>query len=84
MNLTRTITAPLQSDMADRLDEWVSKHGKTRSWVVRVAVSQFLERELRREERIIAALASADSGAIFSQEEIEKWVPCKSVEERNF
>ncbi|WP_447876443.1 CopG family ribbon-helix-helix protein [Serratia fonticola] len=73
MNLTRTITAPLPFEMAEKLDEWVSRHGKTRSWVVRVAVSQFLERELYREERIVAALASADSGVLMTQEEIEKW-----------
>lgn len=83
MNSTRTITAPLASEMAEKLDEWVSKHGKTRSWVVRIAVYQFLERELRREERILAALASSDSGVFLTQEEIEKWDICMPIAGRN-
>lgn len=70
MTLTRTITAPLQTEVAERLDEWAERHGKTRSWAIRMAVYQFLEREEYREKKIADALHSVDNNQIHLQDEL--------------
>ncbi|HHA2288210.1 TPA: CopG family ribbon-helix-helix protein [Enterobacter asburiae] len=72
---TRTITAPLPEDMANELDKWVFKNKKTRSWVVRVAISQFLEREQKKEKRIEHSLSESDSHAVslLSHREMVEW-----------
>ncbi|MGK3213189.1 CopG family ribbon-helix-helix protein [Enterobacter kobei] len=74
MVLTKTITAPLQAEMADRLDAWAEKHGKNRSWVIRTAVSQFLDREAYREKKILEALAAAENDDLLTQNELDRWI----------
>lgn len=79
MTLTRTITAPLQTEMADRLDAWVEKHGKNRSCVIRVAVSQFLEREAHKEKKIQESLLAVENNDLLTYDDLYKWIQSPSL-----
>jgi predicted transcriptional regulator len=69
----RTITAPLPVDMAKKVDAWAEKNGRTRSWLVREAVGQFLAREAQRDVLIKEALVAVDLGQIISHEDMVAW-----------
>lgn len=66
----RTITAPLPIEMAENVDRWAEKHGRTRSWLVREAVGQFLARENERDRLIREALDAVDAGQLISHEDM--------------
>jgi predicted transcriptional regulator len=68
----RVVTAKLPEDLVSQMDAVADRIDRTKSWIVRQAVSEWLAEEQRRYELTLEALQSVDEGRAFSQEEIEK------------
>jgi len=68
----RVVTAKLPDDLVLQMDEVAGRIDRSKSWIVRQAVSEWLAEEQRRYELTLEALKSVDEGRTFSQEEIEK------------
>lgn len=66
---TRVVTANLPEELADRLDEAASRIDRTRSWIVRQAVAEWLVEEERRYELTLEALEDVDEGRTMSHED---------------
>ncbi|ELL2067337.1 ribbon-helix-helix protein, CopG family [Salmonella enterica] len=78
---TRTITAPLPIDMAEKIDMWTEKNGRTRSWLVREAVGQFLAREAQRDVLLQEALHAVDKGQLIPHEDMVAWAATLGTDE---
>jgi predicted transcriptional regulator len=70
----RVVTAKLEDDTFARLDEIAGRIDRSKSWIVREAVEEWLAEEQRRYELTLEALADVDAGRLIDQEEIEKRV----------
>lgn len=68
----RVVTAKLPDELVSRMDEIASRIDRSKSWIVREAVAEWLAEEQRRYELTLDALKSVDEGRTFTQEEIEK------------
>lgn len=68
----RVVTAKLPDELVSRMDEIASRIDRSKSWIVREAVAEWLAEEQRRYELTLEALKSVDEGRTFTQEEIEK------------
>ena len=68
----RVVTAKLPDEIVSRMDEIALRIDRSKSWIVREAVAEWLAEEQRRYELTLAALKSVDEGRTHSQEEIEK------------
>jgi len=68
----RVVTAKLPDDIVSRMDEVADRIDRSKSWIVRQAVTEWLAEEQRRYELTLEALKSVDEGRSFTQEEIEK------------
>jgi predicted transcriptional regulator len=68
----RVVTTKLPDDLVTRLDEVASRIDRSKSWIVREAVNEWLAEEQRRYELTLEALSEVDEALTFSQEEIEK------------
>jgi len=68
----RVITAKVPQELASELDEIADRIDRSKSWIVREAVSQWLAEEQRRYELTLEALKEVDAGLTYSQEEVEK------------
>ena len=68
----RVVTAKLPDDLVSRMDEVAERIDRSKSWIVRQAVSEWLAEEQRRYELTLEALKSVDEGRTFSQEEIDR------------
>ena len=68
----RVITAKLPDDLVSRLDEIAARMDRSKSWIVREAVTEWLAEEQRRYELTLEALKSVDDGRTFTQEEVDK------------
>ena len=68
----RVVTAKLPDDLVSRMDEVASRIDRSKSWIVREAVAEWLAEEQRRYELTLEAMKSVDEGRTFTQEEIEK------------
>lgn len=67
----RVVTAKLPDDIISKLDEVSERIDRSKSWIVREAVAEWLAEEQRRYELTLEAMKSMDEGKSFSQEEIE-------------
>lgn len=68
----RVVTAKLPDQLVSRMDEIADRIDRSKSWIVRQAVTEWLAEEQRRYELTLEALKSVDEGRSFTQEEIEK------------
>lgn len=68
----RVVTAKLPDGLVSRMDEVAGRIDRSKSWIVRQAVTEWLAEEQRRYELTLEALQSVDEGRTYSQEEVEK------------
>lgn len=78
----RVVTAKLPEDLALRMDEFAYRIDRSKSWIVREAVAQWLADEQRRYELTLEALTNVGEGRLISQEDIDLLVEQRKLERR--
>ena len=68
----RVVTAKLPDELVARIDEVADRIDRSKSWIVRQALTEWLAEEQRRHELTLEALKSVDEGRTYTQEEVEK------------
>jgi len=68
----RVVTAKLPDDLVSKMDEVADRIDRSKSWIVREAVADWLAEEQRRYEMTVEAIASMDNGQSLAQDEVEK------------
>lgn len=66
----RVVTANLPDDLVSRMDEVADRIDRSKSWIVRVAVAEWLAEEQRRYELTLEALKDVDEGRTISHEDV--------------
>ena len=73
----RVVTAKLPDDLVSRMDEVADRMERSKSWIVREAVTQWLAEEQRRYELTLESSKDLEEGRKISQDEHEEWVEQK-------
>jgi predicted transcriptional regulator len=68
----RVVTAKLPEDLVTRMDEIAGRIDRSKSWIVRQAVTEWLAEEQRRYDLTLEAMKSIDEGRGLTQDEVEK------------
>jgi predicted transcriptional regulator len=68
----RVVTAKLPDDLVSEMDEVAGRMDRTKSWIVRQAVAEWLAEERRRYELTVEAMRSVEEGKSLCQEEVER------------
>jgi len=79
----RVVTAKLPDDLVDRMDEVAERIERSKSWIVREALSQWLAEEQRRYDLTVEALKDVDEGRMLSHENLREWGEQKKRNERS-
>lgn len=66
----RVVTANLPGDLVTRMDEVADRIDRSKSWIVRQAVAEWLAEEQRRHDLTLEALKSVDEGRTIPHEEV--------------
>ncbi|WP_028969855.1 CopG family ribbon-helix-helix protein [Sphingomonas sp. URHD0057] len=66
----RVVTANLPAKLVSRLDEIALRIDRSKSWIVRQALTEWLAEEQRRYELTLEALKSVDQGSTIPHEEV--------------
>jgi len=78
----RVVTAKLTDGLVLRMDEVAGRIDRSKSWIVREAVSQWLAEEQRRYELTMEALKDVDEGGMTSHDDLKKSAERKMRDER--
>lgn len=78
----RVVTAKLPDDLVSQMDEVADRIDRSKSWIVRQAISQWLAEEQRRHELTIEALNDVDGGRTIQHEEVLAMVEQRKRERR--
>lgn len=71
---TRPVTAHLPVELIEKLDEYAGRLERSRGWIVKEAVDDWIDREAERDRLTREALASVDAGRLIDQERVEEWL----------
>lgn len=69
----RVITAKLPDDLVSEMDEVADRIDRSKSWIVREAVSQWLADERRRYELTLEGLKDVDEGRMIDHDDLKAW-----------
>ena len=69
----RVITAKLPDHLVSEMDEVAERIERSKSWIVREAVSQWLSDERRRYELTLEGLKDVDEGRMIDHEDMKAW-----------
>jgi predicted transcriptional regulator len=72
MTVERVVTAKLPSELISKLDDVAARIDRSKSWIIRQALSEWLADEERRHQLTLEALKDVDEGRTLTQEEIEQ------------
>ena len=78
----RVVTANLPDDLVSRMDKVADRIDRSKSWIVREAVVQWLAEEERRYELTLEALKDVDEGRTVPHEEVLAMVEQRKRERR--
>jgi predicted transcriptional regulator len=78
----RVVTAKLPDDLVSQMDEVADRMERSKSWIVREAVSQWMAEERRRHELTLEALKGVDEGRTIPHEEVLAMVEQRKRERR--
>lgn len=73
-NETRVITSHVPVGLAEDVDALASRLERSRGWVVKQALAEYVAVEERRRQLTLAALASVDAGEGVPHERVESWL----------
>ncbi len=71
---TRVMTAHIPIPLADRVDQLANRLERSRGWIVKQALSSFVEQEEHRYRMTLEALSDVDSGRTIDHGTVEAWV----------
>jgi predicted transcriptional regulator len=78
----RVVTAKLPNELVSRMDEVADRIDRSKSWIVRQAVAEWLQEEQRRYELTLEALKDVDEGKTIPHEEVLAMVEQRKRERR--
>lgn len=70
---TRVLTAHVPVQLAEKVDELATRLERSRGWIVKQALADWIELEEERRRLTLEAMADVDAGNVVDQEEVEKW-----------
>ena len=70
---TKVLTAHIPVPLADKVDALASRLERSRGWVIKQALADWVDQEEERDRLTREALADVDAGRIIDQESVLAW-----------
>jgi predicted transcriptional regulator len=70
---TKVLTAHVPLPLAEKVDEIAARLERSRGWVVKQALTAWIEQQEEHQRLTIEALADVDSGAFVDHTTVEDW-----------
>jgi predicted transcriptional regulator len=78
---TKVLTAHIPLPLAERVDQMAARLERSRSWIMKQALSDWISQEEERSRLTREALADVDSGHIIDHQNVQAWAESLSTDE---
>lgn len=78
---TKVLTAHVPLSLADKVEQVAERMERSRAWIMKQALSAWLEQEEARERLTQEALADVDAGRVIAYQEVQAWADSLSNNE---
>ena len=70
---TKVVTAHVPLELAARVDEYAARLERSRGWIVKQALADWIDREEEKRRLTLEGLADVDAGRVIDHEVIRAW-----------
>ena len=70
---TKVMTAHVPITMAEKIDQMAQLRERSRGWIVKQALSEWLDQEEERNRLTREAMADVDSGHVLDHQTVQAW-----------
>ena len=70
---TKVLSAHVPKSLADRIDELAQRADRSRGWIMKQALNDWIEREEEYDRLTREGLADVDAGRVVSHMEMQEW-----------
>jgi len=70
---TRVLTAHIPEELAEKVDRYAQSMERSRAWIVKQALNDWMDWEEEKHRRMLAGLADVVEGRTISHEEMKAW-----------
>lgn len=77
---TRSVTAHVPVELAERVDEIAERLERSKNWIVKQALSSWLDQEEERSRLTREALADVDAGRVIDHQAVQAWAESLSTD----
>lgn len=78
---TKVLTAHVPLPLAEKVDLMAERLERSRGWIIKQALSAWLDQEEKRERLTREALADVDAGLVVDHKAVQAWADSLSTEE---
>ena len=78
---TKVLTAHVPLPLAEKVDRMAERLERSRGWIMKQALSAWLNQEEERERLTLEALADVDAGRVIDHQALQAWADSLSNEE---
>ena len=78
---TKVLTAHVPLPLADKVDQMASRLDRSRGWIMKQALSAWIDQEEERERLTREALDDVDAGRVIDHQAVQAWADSLSTDE---
>jgi predicted transcriptional regulator len=78
---TQVLTTHLPRALAEKVDELAARLERSREWIIRQALTSWIEQEERRRRLTLEGLADVDAGRMVDQADVQAWTESLGTDE---
>jgi predicted transcriptional regulator len=77
---TKVLTAHIPLPLAEKVDQFATRLERSRTWIIKQALSTWIEHEEERQRLTIEAMADVDAGRVIAHQAVQEWAESLSTE----
>lgn len=71
---TKVVTAHVPLELAERVDEYAARLERSRGWIVKQALADWIDREEEKLRLTLEGMADVDAGRVVADEKVREWI----------
>jgi len=70
---TKVLTAHIPLPLAEKVDQLAIRLDRSRAWIIKQALSAWIDHEEERQRLTIEAMADVDTGRVIDHQAVQEW-----------